>query len=194
MDFLKTSIPDVVLIKPHLLRDNRGYFAETFREDLLEDSIGFKVNFCQDNETKSKRNVLRGLHFQLPPYAQSKLVRVIEGEVLDVVVDIREGSPTFSHHFSVRLSSENKKQLFIPRGFAHGFLVLSEIAIFSYKVDNFYSSEYSRGVAFNDTSLGIKWNLPLDQLILSEEDSKQPLLKEISKECSYFNYKKNLYD
>lgn len=174
MEFLKQSIPDVVLIRPKVHGDHRGYFVETFRQDKLEEALGYEVTFCQDNESKSTKGVLRGLHFQLPPFAQSKLVRVIEGEVLDVAVDIRQGSPTFGQHVTVRLTGENKHQLFIPRGFAHGFLVLSDTATFAYKVDNYYSPECDRGLAFNDPALGIDWGLPLDQLQLSEKDLKQP--------------------
>ncbi|MBD3768484.1 MAG: dTDP-4-dehydrorhamnose 3,5-epimerase [Gammaproteobacteria bacterium] len=194
MEFVKQSIVDLVLIKPKVHGDHRGYFVETFRQDKFEEAVGYKVNFCQDNESKSSKGVLRGLHFQLPPFAQSKLVRVIEGEVLDVAVDIRQGSPTFGQHVAVRLTGENKHQLFIPRGFAHGFVVLSESAIFSYKVDNYYSPECDRGLAFNDPALGIEWGLPLDQLKLSEKDLKQPGLVDINDECSMFNFEISLYD
>lgn len=179
MEFVKQSIPDVVLIKPKVHGDHRGYFIETFRQDQFDAAVGYKVNFCQDNESKSTKGVLRGLHFQLPPFAQSKLVRVIEGEVLDVAVDIRQGSPTFGQHVAVRLTGDNKYQLFIPRGFAHGFVVLSETATFAYKVDNYYSPECDRGLAFNDPALGIDWGLPLDQLKLSEKDLKQPGLVDL---------------
>lgn len=194
MIFEKKSIQDVVLIKPNLREDSRGYFIETFLQDALEDAIGFKVNFCQDNETKSNKGVLRGLHFQLPPFAQSKLVRVIEGEVLDVSVDIRQGSPTFGRHVAETLSGENKYQLFIPRGFAHGFVVLSDYAILSYKVDNYYSIETEGGLAFNDPILGINWLLPPDKLYLSEKDKRQPFLKSLSNECLKFSFQKSLYD
>lgn len=194
MEFIKQSIPDVVLIKPKVHGDHRGYFVETFRQDKFETFVGHSLNFCQDNESKSTKGVLRGLHFQLPPFAQSKLVRVIEGVVLDVAVDIRQGSPTFGQHVAVRLCGDNKHQLFIPRGFAHGFVVLSESAIFSYKVDNYYSPECDRGLAFNDPALGIDWDLPLDQLKLSEKDLKQPGLVEINDECLKFSYETNLYD
>jgi dTDP-4-dehydrorhamnose 3,5-epimerase len=193
MEFVKQTIPEVVLIKPKVHGDHRGYFVETFRQDQFEAALGYKVNFCQDNESKSTEGVLRGLHFQLPPFAQSKLVRVIEGEVLDVAVDIRQGSPTFGQHVSVRLSGENKHQLFIPRGFAHGFVVLSESAIFSYKVDNYYSTECDRGLAFNDPTLGIDWGLPAVQLKLSDKDLKQPGLVD-NDECLKFSYETNLYD
>tara|TARA_Y200000002_G_scaffold131739_1_gene108578 strand:+ start:65271 stop:65855 length:585 start_codon:yes stop_codon:yes gene_type:complete len=194
MDFTKTSIPEIVLIKPKVREDHRGYFVETFREDEFNKAIGYRVNFFQENETQSKKGVLRGLHFQLPPFAQSKLVRVIEGEVLDISVDIREGSPTFGQHIAENLNDRNKHQLFIPRGFAHGFVVLSERAIFSYKVDNYFSSKSESGIAFDDPSLGINWKLPLDKLNLSDKDLRQPRLDMLSDESSQFNYKKNLYD
>ncbi|WP_417447185.1 dTDP-4-dehydrorhamnose 3,5-epimerase [Kangiella sp.] len=193
MEFVKQSIADLVLIKPKLHGDHRGYFVETFRQDKFDEALGYQVNFCQDNESKSTKGVLRGLHFQLPPFAQSKLVRVIQGEVLDVAVDIRQGSPTFGQHFAVRLTGDNKHQLFIPRGFAHGFVVLSETATFAYKVDNYYSPECDRGLAFDDPALGIDWGLPLDQLKLSEKDLKQPGLVGINDECSMFNFEISLY-
>lgn len=193
MEFLKQSIPDVVLIRPKVHGDHRGYFVETFRHDTLEEALGYEVTFFQDNESKSTKGVLRGLHFQLPPFAQSKLVRVIEGEVLDVAVDIRQGSPTFGQHVAVRLTGENKHQLFIPRGFAHGFLVLSDTATFAYKVDKYYSPECDRGLAFNDPALGIDWGLPSDQLKVSEKDLKQPRLAEIEGECLPFHYQGKLY-
>lgn len=174
MKFIPQEIPEVVLIKPQIHGDNRGYFLESFRQDLLEKTLGYKVNFCQDNESKSTKGVLRGLHYQLPPFAQSKLVRVIQGEVLDVAVDLRENSPTFGKHVAIILNDENKKQLFIPQGFAHGFVVLSETAIFTYKVDNYYSPECDRGLAFDDFTLGIDWLLPKKELKLSEKDRNQP--------------------
>tara|TARA_B100001093_G_C26838013_1_gene1019221 strand:+ start:1535 stop:2119 length:585 start_codon:yes stop_codon:yes gene_type:complete len=194
MDFIKTLIPEIVLIRPKLIKDKRGYFVETFLLKELESEIGYKLNFCQDNETMSKKGVLRGLHFQAPPFAQSKLVRVIEGEVLDVAVDIRKGSPTFGMHVYERLNSTNKHQLFIPRGFAHGFVVLSEFAIFSYKVDNYYSFEREVGLAFDDPSLNINWQLSIDQLKLSDKDLKNPRLEMLEDECSNLDYKKNLYE
>lgn len=141
--------------------------------------LGHELFFCQDNESRSSRGVLRGLHFQLQPFAQTKLVRVLEGEVLDVAVDIRAGSPTFGQHVAVRLSGENKRQLFVPRGFAHGFVVLSETALFAYKVDNYYSPECDRGIAFYDPALGIDWLLPLEKLQLSAKDQQQPLLAQL---------------
>jgi len=193
MDFIKQTIPEVILIVPKVHGDQRGYFIETFRQDKFEEAVGYKVNFCQDNESKSSKGVLRGLHFQLPPVAQSKLVRVIEGEVLDVAVDIREGSPTFGQVVTAILNDENKHQLFVPRGFAHGFVVLSETAVFAYKVDNYYSPECDRGLAFDDPSLNIDWHLLKEQLKLSEKDQKQPGLMDINDECSMFNVELNLY-
>lgn len=175
MTFTRCAIPDIVMIDPKIHGDTRGYFVETFRADKLTDFLGFTVPFCQDNESSSQYGVLRGLHYQLPPYAQSKLVRVIEGEVLDVAVDIRKGSPTFGQHVAVHLSSENKRQLFIPRGFAHGFVVLSKTCIFAYKVDNYYSPECDRGIAFNDPVLNIDWIVPQEKLQLSAKDTTQPL-------------------
>jgi len=185
MKFIKQSIPDVALIKPKVFVDDRGYFVESFRQDKFEEAIGHKVNFIQDNESKSTKGVLRGLHFQLPPASQSKLVRVIEGKVLDVAVDIREGSPTYGQYVSAELSAENKHQLFIPRGFAHGFVVLSDTAIFSYKVDNYYSPENDRGLAFDDAQLNIDWQLPKEQLQLSDKDQKHPGLVNLNKCFEY---------
>jgi dTDP-4-dehydrorhamnose 3,5-epimerase len=189
MTFTRTSIPDVVIIDPTVHGDERGYFVETFRGDKLNDFLGFTVRFCQDNESKSSYGVLRGLHYQLPPHAQTKLVRVIEGEVLDVAVDIRFGSPTFGQHVAVQLSGENKRQLLIPRGFAHGFVVLSETCTFAYKVDNYYSPECDRGIAFNDPTLGIDWIVESTHLQLSAKDTKQPLFRL----ADHFNFNENLY-
>ncbi len=178
MKFIRTDIPDVVIVEPVVHGDERGYFAETFRQDKLEAFLGFKVNFCQDNESKSSRGVLRGLHYQLHPAAQTKLVRVIQGKVLDVAVDIRKGSPTFGQHVAVELSGENKRQMFVPRGFAHGFVVLEDNTVFAYKVDNYYSPENDRGMAFDDESLGIDWIVPKEELKLSAKDQVQPKLSE----------------
>ena len=191
MEFIPQHIPDVLLIKPNVFNDERGYFVETFRQDLFEKAIGHAVPFIQDNESKSSYGVLRGLHFQQPPYAQSKLVRVIEGSVLDVAVDIRQGSLTFGHHVAVELSADNKHQLFIPRGFAHGFVVLSETAIFAYKVDNYYSAEYDAGLAYDDSSLNIDWRVPKKCLQLSEKDKIQPSLAYLT---SGFDYDINYYE
>lgn len=174
MKFTRTAIHDVVICEPAIRGDQRGYFVETFRQDKLEEFLGFTINFCQDNESKSSYGVLRGLHYQLPPFSQTKLVRVIKGKVLDIAVDIREGSPYFGKHIAVELTAENKKQLFVPRGFAHGFIVLSETATFAYKCDNYYSPSHDRGVLFNDKILNIVWKLPFEEIILSEKDKKQP--------------------
>lgn len=190
MKFVKQSIPDVIVIEPNLHGDARGYFMETFRQDLFEAAVGHTVNFVQDNESMSSKGVLRGLHFQLAPHAQSKLVRVIEGRVLDVAVDIRVGSPHFGQYVAVELTADNKKQLFVPRGFAHGFVVLSETATFAYKVDNYYSPECDRGIAFNDPQLNINWRLSNEQLMLSDKDTKQLNLTQLP-EC--FNYSTNYY-
>ena len=178
MNFFPQSIPDVLLIEPTVHSDGRGYFIESFRQDLLDDFLGYEVNFVQDNESKSSKGVLRGLHYQLPPHAQAKLVRVIEGRVLDVVVDIRRSSPTFGKYVSKELSSDNHCQLFIPRGFAHGFVVLSESAIFSYKVDNYYSPYDDRGIAYNDKQIAIDWILKSEELQFSDKDKSHPVLSE----------------
>ena len=180
MKFTKQAIPDVVLIEPIVHGDKRGYFAETFRQDLFEATIGYQVNFVQDNESKSSKGVLRGLHYQLPPCAQAKLVRVIEGCVLDVAVDIRKSSPTFGQHVAIELSDINKRQLFVPKGFAHGFLVLSDTATFVYKVDNYYSQSHERGVTFNDNELKINWQLSKELIKLSEKDENYPKLSRSS--------------
>ena len=178
MKFTRTAISDVVIIEPKVHGDERGYFVETFRADKLEEFLGYKINFCQDNESKSSRGVLRGLHYQLHPAAQTKLVRVISGRVLDVAVDIRKGSSTFGKHVAVELSSENKKQLLVPRGFAHGFVVLEDDTVFAYKVDNYYSPENDRGILFSDEALGIDWQVPLSDLNLSAKDKVQPKLED----------------
>ncbi|WP_345992892.1 dTDP-4-dehydrorhamnose 3,5-epimerase [Sulfurimonas sp. HSL-1716] len=178
MIFTRTDIPDVIICEPKVHGDNRGYFVETFRADKLEKFLGYKIDFCQDNESKSSRGVLRGLHYQLPPHAQTKLVRVIQGRVLDVAVDIRKNSPTFGQHVAVELSGDNKKQILVPRGFAHGFVVLEEDTVFAYKVDNYYSPECDRGIAFDDPALGIDWQILHEELNLSAKDRVQPLLKD----------------
>ena len=178
MRFTRLNIPELVLIEPVIFGDDRGYFSETFRQQDLDAFLGQAINFCQDGESKSSFGVLRGLHYQLAPYAQTKFVRVVEGTVLDVAVDIRQTSPTFGKHVVVELSSQNKKQLLIPKGFAHGFVVLSEEAIFSYKVDNYYKPKFERGIAFNDTTLKIDWKVELEDLKLSSKDQKQPLFKD----------------
>jgi dTDP-4-dehydrorhamnose 3,5-epimerase len=190
MEFIRQSIPDVMVIKSAVHGDSRGYFTETFRQDLFEEALGYQVNFVQDNESKSTKGVLRGLHFQLAPHAQSKLVRVIEGSVLDVAVDIRVGSPSFGQHVAIELSGDNKRQMFVPRGFAHGFVVLSDTATFAYKVDNYYAPECDRGLAFDDVKLNIDWKLSKDELKLSDKDIKQPSLEQQT-EC--FNIRQNFY-
>ena len=176
MKLTPQSIEGVILIEPTMHSDDRGYFIETFRQDLLEEGIGYRVNFVQDNESRSTKGVLRGLHYQLPPYTQAKLVRVIEGSVLDIAVDIRKSSPTFGQHVSLELTAQNKHQLFVPHGFAHGFVVLSDSATFAYKVDNYYASEHDRGIAFDDDQLKINWQLSAEKLQLSDKDRALPSL------------------
>ncbi len=171
MKFIETKIEDLVIIEPKVFGDHRGYFFESFNQKQFEKNIR-KVQFVQDNESRSSYGVLRGLHFQKPPYDQAKLVRCIEGKVLDVAVDIRKGSSTFGKHVSVILSDENKRQFFVPRGFAHGFVVLSKSAIFSYKVDNWYAPEYDSGILWNDPQLGIDWNIDIDSILLSGKDKE----------------------
>jgi dTDP-4-dehydrorhamnose 3,5-epimerase len=178
LKFTPQSITDVILIEPTVHGDDRGYFIETFRQDLFEKALGYQVNFIQDNESKSSKGVLRGLHYQLEPYSQAKLLRVIEGSVLDVAVDIRKSSPTFGQHVAVELTEKNKHQLFVPHGFAHGFVVLSDSATLVYKVDNYYAPEHDRGIAFNDSKLGIDWKLAVDELQLSDRDKTYPYLSD----------------
>jgi dTDP-4-dehydrorhamnose 3,5-epimerase len=191
MQFIRTEIPDVVVCEPTVHGDERGYFVETFRADKLEEFLGYKINFTQDNESKSSRGVLRGLHYQLAPTAQTKLVRVIQGKVLDVAVDIRKGSPTFGKHVAVELSGENKKQMLVPRGFAHGFVVLEDDTIFAYKVDNYYSPENDRGILFSDEAFGIDWQIDASELNLSAKDKVQPKLNETD---DLFEYGVNYYN
>ena len=176
MKFSRTQIPDVILCKPNVFKDARGYFTETYKKESLEAFIGRRIDFFQDNESKSRKGVLRGLHYQLPPFAQSKLVRVVKGAVLDIAVDIRKESSTFGKHIAIELNEENKFQLFIPKGFAHGYLVLSDEAIFSYKVDNEYHEASEAGIIYNDHTLGIDWNLQTAHPIISEKDKNQPTL------------------
>ena len=177
MEFKETSIKGVYVIEPCVFNDARGYFFEAWKQAEFEEHIG-KVNFVQDNESKSSRGVLRGLHYQKGEFSQAKLVRVIKGSVLDVAVDIRKSSPTFGQHVMVELSGENKRQFFIPRGFAHGFLVLSDEAIFTYKVDNVYAPHADAGIRWNDPALGIEWPIDPKEVLTSEKDLKQPLLKD----------------
>ena len=169
MKIIKTAIPDICIIEPSVFGDHRGYFLESFNLEKFQENIG-PIKFIQDNESKSFKGVLRGLHFQKPPYSQAKLVRCLEGRVLDITVDIRKGSPTYGKHIAIELSGENKRQLFVPRGFAHGFLVLSESAVFAYKVDNTYAPESDAGIKYNDEELNINWGLNDDEVQLSEKD------------------------
>ncbi|WP_163712937.1 dTDP-4-dehydrorhamnose 3,5-epimerase [Mangrovibacterium lignilyticum] len=190
MNIIPTNIPDVLIFEPKVFGDARGYFFESFRQDVFEKAVG-KTHFIQDNQSKSSYGVLRGLHFQRPPYAQSKLVRCIQGEVLDVAVDIRIGSPTYGKHAAVRLSAENHRQLWVPQGFAHGFVVLSETAVFAYKCDNYYAPEYDAGMLWNDPLLEIDWLIPVKDIQLSEKDRKQPAFESVQ-DYSYAEYKREL--
>ena len=178
MEVIKTLIEGVVIIEPRLFKDGRGYFFESFNQREFEEKV-CKTTFVQDNESKSSYGVIRGLHFQKPPFAQSKLVRVVKGAVLDVAVDIRKGSPTFGQHVAVELTEDNHRQFFIPRGFAHGFSVLSEEVIFQYKCDNFYAPQADGGISIKDDSLGIDWCIPIENALLSEKDTRCNLLKDI---------------
>ena len=189
MEVIKTTIEGVVIIEPRIFRDERGYFFESFSQREFEEKVR-KIKFVQDNESMSSYGVMRGLHFQRPPFTQSKLVRCVKGRVLDVAVDIREGSLTYGQHVTVELSEDNHRQFFVPRGFAHGFAVLSETAIFQYKCDNFYHPEADGGISILDESLGINWQIPTANAILSEKDTKHTLLKYFD---SPFSIDMNLY-
>jgi dTDP-4-dehydrorhamnose 3,5-epimerase len=178
MKFTKTSIEGLVIIEPRVFGDERGYFLESYNEKEFEQAI-CKVSFVQDNESKSSKGVLRGLHYQKPPFNQAKLVRCIAGRVLDVAVDIRKGSPTYGKHVSIELSGENKKQVYVPRGFAHGFSVLSKTAVITYKVDSMYAPEFDSGIRYDDTELGIDWGLPQEEIQLSEKDKDLPSFKDL---------------
>lgn len=177
MEYVKTAIEGVYIIEPRVFNDARGYFFEAWKKAEFEQHIG-KVDFVQDNESKSSYGVLRGLHYQKGEFSQAKLVRVIKGRVLDVAVDIRKSSPTFGQYVMVELSDENKRQFFIPRGFAHGFLVLSDEAVFTYKVDNVYAPHADAGIRWNDPDVGIQWPIDLDKVMTSEKDLKQPFLRD----------------
>jgi len=177
MKFVNTPIEGLVIIEPIVFDDDRGCFFESYNKKKFEEAIG-KISFVQDNESKSSKGVMRGLHFQKPPFAQAKLVRCIEGRVLDVAVDIRDGSKTFGQHIITKLSGENNKQLFIPRGFAHGFLVLTNSAIVSYKVDNNYAPEYDAGIRWDDSILNIQWGVSKSEALVSEKDTKLPFFSE----------------
>lgn len=181
MQVIKTKLKDCFVIEPKVHLDRRGYFFETFNKNQFELKTGLSVSFVQDNEACSNRGVLRGLHFQEGNFAQAKLVRVVKGKVLDVVVDIRENSATFSEYFSIILSEENKKQLFVPKGFAHGYAVLEDNTIFSYKCDNYYNPKAECGIIFDDNDLNIDWNLCKDEIIISDKDQKLPNLKSFRK-------------
>ena len=190
MKFKRLEIPDVVLCQPTIFLDDRGYFTEKFRQDKLEAFLGYNINFCQDNESKSCYGVIRGLHYQVTPNAQTKLIQVNKGLILDVAVDIRKDSKTFGNYVAVELSSENKSQLLIPRGFAHGFVVLSKEAIVSYKVDNYYSSKFEKGILFNDKKLGIDWKIDKNEQKISPKDINQPKFED----AVYFDNSIDLYE
>jgi dTDP-4-dehydrorhamnose 3,5-epimerase len=184
MKFIKTEIPDVYIIEPSVFGDNRGYFLESFNLERFEENV-YPIKFVQDNESKSSKGVLRGLHFQKPPFNQAKLVRCIEGSVMDVAVDIRKGSPTYGQHVAVELTGENKRQLFVPRGFAHGFSVLSDTAVFAYKVDNIYAPETDSGIRYDDKELNIDWGLNKAEVQLSVKDKNLSFFKDLD---SPFNF------
>lgn len=189
MEVIQTNIKGVVIIEPRLFKDDRGYFFESYSERDFNKQVS-EVHFVQDNESKSSYGVMRGLHFQRPPFTQSKLVRCVKGAVLDVAVDIRKGSPTYGQHVAVELTEDNHRQFFIPRGFAHGFAVLSPEAIFQYKCDNFYHPEADGGISILDTSLGIDWRIPTEHAILSEKDTKHPLLKDFDSPFEFGPFRK----
>ena len=189
MEVIKTPIDGVVIIEPKVFKDARGYFFESFSQREFEEKVR-KINFVQDNESMSSYGVMRGLHFQTPPFTQSKLVRCVKGAVLDVAVDIRKGSPTYGQHVAVELTEENHRQFFVPRGFAHGFAVLSETAVFQYKCDNFYAPQVDGGISIKDDSLGIDWKIPVEKALLSEKDTLHACLKDF--DCP-FDYNDNLY-
>lgn len=184
MEVIKTAIEGLLVIKPRVFEDARGYFFESFSQRDFDAQVG-KVNFVQDNESMSSYGVMRGLHFQRPPYTQSKLVRCVKGAVLDVAVDIRKGSPTYGQHVAIELSEENRLQFYIPQGFAHGFSVLTETAVFQYKCDNFYAPQADDGISILDQSLGIDWRIPVERAILSEKDTRHQLLKDFDSPFKY---------
>ena len=189
MEVVKTNIEGVVILEPKVFADNRGYFFESYSEKDFAMQVA-QVRFVQDNESKSRYGVLRGLHFQLPPYAQSKLIRVVKGAVLDVAVDIRRGSPTFGQHVMVELNEDNHHQLFIPRGFAHGYVVLTDEAVLQYKCDSFYAPQYEGAIAWDDPDLAIDWKVPAEKIILSAKDMSNPRLKDVE---YLYDYNENLY-
>lgn len=194
MEVTRTEINDILIIEPRVFKDARGYFFESFSQREFDDKVtpilGHTIHFLQDNESMSSYGVMRGLHFQCPPFTQSKLVRCVKGAVLDIAVDIRKGSPTYGKYVAVELTEENHKQFFIPRGFAHGFAVLSETAVFQYKCDEFYHPEADGGISITDESLSIDWRIPTDKAILSEKDMKHPVLSEFD---SPFDINMSLY-
>ena len=178
MKFIETKISDLIIIEPTVFGDTRGYFLESYNKKKFEEVVG-KTSFIQDNESKSFKGVLRGLHFQTPPFEQAKLVRCIEGEVVDVAVDIRKKSKTYGQHVAVLLSGDNKRQLFVPRGFAHGFLVLSDSATFAYKVDNTYAPDHDAGIRWNDEELNIQWGMEDGDVMVSKKDAELPFFSEV---------------
>lgn len=190
IDILKTDIEGVLIIEPKVFDDARGYFLESFNAKEFAENTGLNINFVQDNESMSSFGVMRGLHFQNPPYTQSKLVRCVKGAVLDVAIDIRKGSPTYGKHVAVELTGDNHRQFFVPRGFAHGFAVLSETAVFQYKCDNFYTPQADGGISILDNSLGIDWKIPTEMALLSDKDTKHALLKDFD---SPFDFNVSLY-
>ena len=194
MNVIQTNIPGVLIIEPRVFKDSRGYFFESFSERDFNEAmipiLGHGIKFVQDNESMSSYGVMRGLHFQCPPFTQSKLVRCVKGAVLDVAVDIRKGSPTYGQHIAVELTEDNHRQFFVPRGFAHGFAVLSETAVFQYKCDNFYAPQADGGISILDASLGIDWKIPTEKALLSEKDTKHAILKDFD---SPFSIDMNLY-
>ena len=190
IEVIKTEIEGVLIIEPKVFGDTRGYFLESFNSKEFAEKTGLSITFVQDNESMSSYGVMRGLHFQCPPYTQSKLVRCVKGAVLDVAVDIRKGSPTYGKHVAVELTEDNHRQFFVPRGFAHGFAVLSESAVFQYKCDNFYAPQADGGISILDVSLGIDWRIPTNKALLSEKDTKHALLKDFD---SPFDINVNLY-
>ena len=184
MEIIKTGIEGLLILEPRIFQDARGYFFESFSQREFEEKVG-PVHFVQDNESMSSYGVMRGLHFQRPPYTQSKLVRCVSGAVLDVAVDIRQGSPTYGQHVAVELTAENHRQFFIPKGFAHGFAVLSETAVFQYKCDEFYHPEADAGISILDESLGIDWRIPMDKAILSDKDTRHGMLADFQSPFTY---------
>lgn len=187
MKVLKTAIEGLLIIEPTVFSDSRGYFFESYNKQRFKDETGLDIDFVQDNESMSSYGVMRGLHFQRPPFTQSKLVRCVRGKVLDVAVDIRKGSPTYGQHVAVELTEDNHRQFFVPRGFAHGFAVLSETAIFQYKCDNFYAPQTDGGISIQDDTLGIDWQIPMDKAILSDKDLKHPNLADFDSPFEYNN-------